>query len=161
MIFQLGGVHGNGNVRTVQDVFSMDIQDLRFCYIVASFKIDQFFIKSGAHIHNIFILALFASTFMKIHIKRLWVASFKIVQNKKVHKTPWAKIHNIAIFNGFFFFVFFFTRIITDIMSARIFSNGRRNVGKIKHRKTLQKVIILQYLNSLSSFSIDILETAS
>lgn len=45
MIFQLGGVHGNGNVRTVQDVFSMDIQDLRFCYIVASFKIDQFFVS--------------------------------------------------------------------------------------------------------------------
>lgn len=147
MIFQLGGVHGNGNVRTVQDVFSMDIKDLRFCYIVASFKIDQFFFKSGAHIHIIFILALFASTFIKIHIKRLWVASFR---TKKYIKHRERK-YIILLFSTFFFSsFFFFTRIITDIMSARIFSNGRRNVGKIKHRKTLQKVIILQYLNSLS-----------
>lgn len=107
MIFQLGGVHGNGNVRTVQDVFSMDIKDLRFCYIVASFKIDQFFFKSGAHIHNIFILALFASTFIKIHIKRLWVASFR---TKKYIKHRERK-YIILLFSTLFFFLRFFSSL--------------------------------------------------
>lgn len=160
MIFQLGGVHGNGNVRTVQDVFSMDIKDLRFCYIVASFKIDQFLSPERTYIIFSFWLSLLPPLWKYIlKDSRLLVSKSSRTEKYIKHRE---RKYIILLFSTFFSSsFFFFTRIITDIMSARIFSNGRRNVGKIKHRKTLQKVIILQYLNSPSSFSIDILETAS
>lgn len=134
---------------------------MRFCYIVASFKIDQFFFSwERTYIIFLFWLSLLPPLWKYI-LKDSRLLVSKSSRTKKYIKHRERK-YIILLFSTLFFFLRFFLHSHNNRYNVCSYIlNGRRNVGKIKHRKTLQKVIILQYLNSLSSFSIDILETAS